>query len=543
MNGVRMTAGSHGGSGGARTPRPGGRQAARAAARQGGRRGGGAGGGDHRDAQAHGRGRKRPRNRKKFVLAAVVSVVVLLVGTAGAIYLKLNGNITTFDADGISKNRPPANLSGENVLLLGSDSRSGSNHHFAGGTGDIGRSDTAILLHVYADHKHALGVSIPRDSLVTIPPCLLPGGKWSPTQNETPFNAAFSMGNTIKGNPACTQNTVESLSGMRVDHTIVVDFAGFAAMTSAVHGVDICVPQNIYQGDINPNLGYQGKPVFDKGMQTVSGTKALDWVRLRHGIGDGSDIGRTQRQQAFISSMIKKVRSQGFNVTTLLPLANAATKSLTVDPGLDSASKLVSFASSLKGIDLKNIQFITTPWRYAGEKVALVHPDVDTLWATLRADRTLSGENASGKSGKSPAAHSSPSAAPVNVDGGGIAVSVYNGTTTSGLAAKAAQILQADNFTVTGTATASTQDHATTLIEYGSAHRDGALALQKVFPGSQIVPTATAGINLVLGQDFAHNAAAASAAAMPSALPSQVTGNARTAAEDPCKGLTYGSGG
>ncbi|MDI5966673.1 LCP family protein [Streptantibioticus silvisoli] len=485
--------------------------------------------------------RRRPREgarRRGFVLALAASLAVLLVAAVGAVWFRLDGDITAFSAGGESKNRPPANQAGENVLLLGSDSRAGSNRDFAGGTGDIGRSDTAILLHVFADHRHALGVSVPRDSLVTIPPCLLPNGSWSPTQYDTPFNAAFSMGDTVKGNPACTQNTVEQLTGLRVDHTIVVDFAGFAAMTDAVHGVQVCVPSAIHQGDIDPNLGFPGPLVFPKGLQTVSGAKALDYVRLRHGIGDGSDIGRTQRQQAFIGGMIKKVRGDGFDVSTLLPLADAAAKSLTVDPGLDSAGKLLSFAQSLKGISLSDIQFVTAPWRYAGEKIDLVHPDVDALWAALKADRTLSGENASGR-GASPSSAASPvpsSATPV--DGGGMPVAVYNGTTVPGLAARAAALLQSDAFTVTGTGTALSQAHTTTLVEYGRAHRSTAENVVRLFPGARLVPTpAVAGVDLVLGTDFTSPVPTATA------LPSTDAANARTADEDPCADLSYGAGG
>ncbi len=474
-----------------------------------------------------------------------------MVSTIGAIWIRLNGDISTFDANGESKNRPAASMAGENVLLIGSDSRAGGNRDFAGGTGDVGRSDTAILLHVYADHEHALGVSIPRDSLVTIPPCLLPDGTWTATRYDTPFNAAFSTGNTTKGNPACTQNTVEALTGLRVDHTIVVDFAGFAAMTDAVHGVPVCVPNDVYQGDIDPGLGRRGALVFPKGLQTVSGRRALDYVRLRHGIGDGSDIGRTQRQQAFIASMVKKVRTQGFNVTTLLPLADAATRSLTVDPGLDSAAKLVSFAMSLKDIELKDIQFVTAPWRYEGEKIALVHPDVDDLWAALRADRTLSGVNASGHGGP-PAAAGRPgesaSAAPaspgVGVEGDGTPVSVYNGTTVPGLAARAAGTLRADGFTVPVTATAVSQDQATTRVRYGPGRQAAARLVARAFPGARLTATSTPGVTLVVGADYAAVPVPSSATpSVATSLPASATANARTAAEDPCADLAYGTGG
>lgn len=481
------------------------------------------------------RGLKRKRSRKKIAVAVAVSLVVLVVAAAGAVYLKLNSNISTFDAAGLSKNRPAAaqaDANGDkpvNILLIGSDTRSGENGKLGGaGSGAIGRSDTTILLHVYPDHKHAVGVSIPRDSLVDIPPCLLPDGTWSADQPSAMFNSAFSMGNTAKGNPACTQNTIEKMSGLRVDHTLVIDFAGFAAMTSAVHGVEVCVPNAIYQGDMNPNLGYKGNLVLPAGMQKLSGQKALDYVRMRHGIGDNSDVGRMLRQQAFLSALIAKIKGGGMSLTNILPLANAVTKSLTVDPGLNSGLKLARFGMSLQHIDLKNIQFITAPWRYAGKRIDLVHPDVDDLFATLRADRTLQGVNATGKVAPK------PTPAPT-VDGTGIPVSVYNGTTTDGLAGKAAAKLTADHFTVAGTATARTQDHTVTRIEYGAADAAHAKSLATLFPGAQLVPLNIDGINLVVGQDFAK-----SAAATPKPLPKALTQQARSADANPCSKLSYG---
>ncbi|MBY8880548.1 LCP family protein [Actinacidiphila acidipaludis] len=481
------------------------------------------------------RGLKRKRSRKRWIIGISVALVVLVVGAGGAIYLKLNANISTFDSAGLSKNRPAAaqaDANGNkpvNVLLIGSDTRSGENGKLGGsGSGAIGRSDTTILLHVYPDHKHAVGISIPRDSLVDVPPCLLPDGKWSPDQPQAMFNSAFSMGNTAKGNPACTQNTIEKLSGLRVDHTMVVDFAGFAAMTSAVNGVEVCVPNNLYQGDMNPNLGHKGKLVLPAGMQKLSGQKALDYVRVRHGVGDNSDVGRMMRQQAFLSALIAKIKGEGMNPTTLLPLADAATKSLTVDPGLGSAAKLMSFGMSLKSVDLKNIQFITAPWKYAGSRIDLVHPDVDDLFAELRADRTLDGVNASGKVAPKPAP------APT-VDGTGISVNVFNGTTTDGLGSKASDKIKADHFTVTGVSTAHSQDHATTRVEYGSAQATEAQSLAKLFPGAQLVPLNITGINLVVGQDYAKVADAT-----PKALPKSVTQQARSADASPCSKLSYG---
>jgi LCP family protein required for cell wall assembly len=347
--------------------------------------------------------RGRRNSVRLVVLGIPLVLLVIAVVSAAGVYVRLDDNVRTFDRRGIDPVRPPTaspDAIGNvpvNVLLIGSDTRGGGNERLGGGAGAIGRSDTTILLHVYADHRSAVAVSIPRDALVDIPRCRLPDGSWSKPRAQTMFNTAFSVGGSRTGNPACTQNTVEKLTGLRVDHTIVVDFEGFAAMTEAVGGVDVCVPHNVYEGDLNPHHGSRGKLVFARGRQTVTGRKALDYVRLRHGMGDGSDIGRIERQQAFLASMVAKIRGQGLDPTTLLPLADAATRSLTVDPGLDSTNKLLSFALSLRKIRLDDITFVTVPWRYSGYRVVLVQPDTKNLWAALKADRSrqMSGETAS----------------------------------------------------------------------------------------------------------------------------------------------------
>lgn len=331
----------------------------------------------------------RGRRGGRFLTRALAFLVLVVAGLGWG-FIKLSGDIDTFGADGLSDNRPPASAWGQNVLVIGSDARTGGNSDLGGGDEhDIGRSDTAFLLHVYADGEHAVAVSFPRDTLVDIPPCRLPDGTWTRPRDGALFNSAFAVGQTAKGNPACTQNTVEKLTGLRVDHTVVVDFKGFAALTEVVDGVRVCLPEDVYEQDLDPRRATRGARVFTRGEQTVSGRRALDYVRLRHGIGDGSDIGRIKRQQAFMAALLKKVRSDGLTSTRLLPLANAATRSLTVDPGLGSADRLISFAMSLKEVDLHDTTFVTLPWRYQGERVAIVHPEADALWAALRADRPL----------------------------------------------------------------------------------------------------------------------------------------------------------
>ncbi|MFF2963580.1 LCP family protein [Streptomyces sp. NPDC057963] len=479
-------------------------------------------------------GRRRRRSRLRITLVIALSIFVLGAAGLGWIFLKLNGNIDTFSADGISGDRPKA-AKGENVLVIGSDARTGGNSALGGGDkGDIGRSDTAFLLHVYADRQHAVAVSIPRDTLVTIPPCKLPDGSWTKKRTNTMFNAAYSVGQTANGSPACTQNTVEELTGLRVDHTVVVDFKGFAELTDVVGGVKVCLPQDIHQKDLNPNRSTQGRLLFSKGEQTVAGQKALDYVRIRHGIGDGSDIGRIKRQQAFVASLITRVKSDGLTPTKLLPLADAATKSMTVDPGLGSADKLISFAMSLRDIDLHNTKFVTIPWRYEGARVAIVQPDTDALWAALKADRTIDGKDASGKKGA--ATTSAAPSADEPPSGDGVDVAVYNGTTTRGLAARAAATLTDHGFTVTGTANASTQDHADTVIEYGPGEKNQAQSVAGLFPGAQLQSASSTGISVTLGRPYAAEGPSAEATGVPTV----VADDARSADDDLCSNLSYG---
>ncbi|MEV7773089.1 LCP family protein [Kitasatospora sp. NPDC086791] len=551
------------------SPRSGGRAEARRAASQGkGGRGGGQDSGAGGRAAAR-KSAKPKKNVKKIVAWSAAGVLVLIAGAGGAIYFKLNANIKSFDADAIAGDRPPeakADADGNkpvNVLLIGSDSRGKNNADLGGGEDGGARSDTTILLHVYADHKHAVGISIPRNTMVQLPSCKLPNGKWTKGGNTDLFNAAFSIGGSDDGNPACTQNTVEKLTGIRVDHTMVVDFNGFAAMTKAVNGVDICLPQPIYEGDINPNLKKKGALVLPQGKQTVDGQKALDYVRLRHGIGDGSDIGRMKRQQAFMSSLVSKIKKDGLSPTNLLPLADAATKSLTVDPGLDSADKLLSFGLSLKNIDMHDLKFVTAPWRYRTQdsNIDLIQPDANKLWETLKADQTIDGQNATGQqpdaSGSSPAPQQSAPATPAAPAGdaanAAIKVSVYNGTTVNGLAGKGTEQLKAAKFGATTAGQAANTKYKTTTIEYGTGQKANAEKIAALFPGAELSSGSSRGISVIVGQDFASSAGLGTPSGTagttpgvqtpPQPLPTSVTNEARSADDDICANTTYGSGG
>ncbi|MET8539670.1 LCP family protein [Kitasatospora sp. NPDC004799] len=515
--------------------------------------------------------------RRRYLRTAigVAAVLVLSVVGGGAwFYHRLDNNITTFDPGGVATERPPAPVPATpgasvpvNVLLLGSDTRDAGNDSLGGGDEGVGHSDTAILVHIYADHKHAVGVSIPRDTLVTIPSCKLPNGTWTTPKTDQMFNSAFTVGLAPNGNPACTQNTVEKLTGLRIDHTVVVDFKGAAAMSDAVGGVDACVPNDVNEYGIH----------LKKGLQKLSGQSAVDYLRIRHGIGDNSDIGRMKRQQAFLSSMIRKVQSQGFSLPTLLPLADAATKSLTVDEGLGTAMKLVDFARSIEDIKLSDVSFVTAPWRFAGDRVRLVQPDADALWKLLREDRTLDGQSTSGTGQVT----SSPTAAPgaatapgaplpaLTPEQAAVPVTVVNGVGTPGLAGSGAETLKARGFRNVALGSNSPGQQAT-LVSYDPALKATADQVAALFPGARAVEEpGSEAITVTLGADYraagtridsaaapspepgapagaaagvpAPGATAGSTpGAVPSGVPTGIAENTRNADSDPCANLTFG---
>jgi LCP family protein required for cell wall assembly len=356
------------------------------------------------------RHKERPPRRRRITTRVLigVAVVLLIISTALVIaYKKLEGNINAVSiGNALGKDRPKAvDVGGPkkplNILVMGSDNRDGTN--IGGET--PGLSDTTILLHLSADRKRAYGVSIPRDAMVQRPDCKSKDGKKTVPGGLTQFNAAYAV-----GGPICTIHTVEKITDIRIDHFVVINFAGFKEMVNAVNGVEVCVPS-----EVNDDVGHIHLPA---GTYKVNGNQALDYVRVRHGIGaETGDIGRMKRQQAFISAMIKKVVSKGTlaNPVRLYKFLDAATRSLTTDTGFAHLRELASLGSSLKNIGLDNIKFITIPNQpYAPDPNRLqLAPEASDVWRKIRFDRPLGKLSATALSpGSKPGANPSSSASP-----------------------------------------------------------------------------------------------------------------------------------
>jgi len=282
---------------------------------------------------------------------------VLLVAVAVTGYLvvrHLNGNIAQANISGML-GQQPADLhpQAENILVIGSDSRQGT----AAASLDVtDQSDTMMLIHIPASRQWAEVMSIPRDSYVKIPSCLMGDGKMSsPTQIK--INESFALGN-LYGNhtalgAACTIKTLERDTGIYIDHFLVVNFAGFQGMVAALGGVQECNPVPF----TDPASGI----VLSAGYHLLTPQQALAYVRAREGLGDGSDLERITRQQAFVSSLISRARSELLNPLAIYRFLNAATGSLTIDSQLGGIGGLYDLEQSLRGIPSSKITFFTLP--------------------------------------------------------------------------------------------------------------------------------------------------------------------------------------
>ncbi|MEV7559302.1 LCP family protein [Streptomyces sp. NPDC048331] len=342
-------------------------------------------------APAGGAGRPPPsRGRRRRLLRrlGLGTVFVVLAGTATGwwVYNKLDGNITEDTSAAAELRRyereRPAHLAtgAENILLIGSDSRSGKDNARYGQDGGTQRSDTTILLHLPQDRRSATAVSIPRDLMTDIPSCLQPDGSRTAARFSQ-FNWAFQWGGA-----ACTIRTVEKLTGIRVDHHMVIDFGGFKKMVDAIGGVEVCLKEPVNDSEAKLRLA--------AGRQTLRGEQALGYVRARHSLGNGSDTERMDRQQQFLGSLVKKVQSNGvlLNPTRLYPLLDAATSSVTTDPGLASLRGLYELVRGMRDIPTHQVKFLTVPRKpYAPDpnRDELVEPAAERLFRRLRMDEPV----------------------------------------------------------------------------------------------------------------------------------------------------------
>lgn len=452
---------------------------------------------------------KKSRSQRRAALAgrvavALVAILVFAVtGTAWSALRYVDAKQQTVQA--LDKNsavvvEPEKQLGDENFLLIGSDSRAGASGGVGAGTESqvVGaRSDTVILAHIPADRSRVVLVSFPRDLQVDLPAC----NRWDNdaasytsevvgAQSGVKLNTAY-----FEGGPRCITKVVQQLSGLNVNHFLAVDFAGFQSMVDAVGGVQVCTEKPLKDtvlGTVLPRAG----------PQTIDGKQSLNYVRARHVLGDPtSDYGRIQRQQRFLSSLLRASLSSNtlLNVGKLNSLVNAVTAS-TFGENV-GVQQLLKIAQSMPTLDAGRVTFITAPTtgeaNSVGNEVLLDGANA-ALFDAIRAGRPLPGEAAA-------ATPSTPTTAELPPALRALAPSevtfvVRNATATKGLASQVAAELTGYGFQANSTNN-FTGSVAGTVVRYSAGAEAAAQTLASSLPGATLEATKGLGttVELVLG--------------------------------------------
>ena len=239
-----------------------------------------------------------------------------------------------------------------NVLIVGSDTRLNQPSKFGGEAAGATLNDVNIIVHVSEDHSRAVAVSVPRDMVIPIPSCPREDGSgMNAAMAAQPINVALYYGGL-----ACAVLTAENLTGLTIDYAGLITFNGVASLATAIGGVDVCVNAPV-------DDPYTGLKFPEKGTYNISGWEALAFLRSRHGVGDGSDLGRISSQQVYLSSLVRKVQDEGvlLDPAKVYGLASVAANSMTLSNSLSNLDTMVAMALVLKDIPRENIMFVQYP--------------------------------------------------------------------------------------------------------------------------------------------------------------------------------------
>ncbi|MEV7189290.1 LCP family protein [Kitasatospora sp. NPDC093102] len=449
---------------------------------------------------------KRNRRRRAVKWTAGAGALVMVAGCGGAYYLyrHFNDNLTSVKVQlGDESERPPAAGDALNILVIGTDSREGLGREY-GDEGSTGHADTTLLFHIAKDRSNATVVSLPRDLMVPIPECLDAQGKKIQGSPRDMFNKSLGQEGRDAG---CTWKTIEKTTGIRVDHFVQVNFEAVKTLSTAVGGVEVCAAKDI--DDSGSHLK------MTKGRHVIEGEEALAFVRTRHAVGQGGDLTRIPLQQQFISSMIRKIKSDDTltSPAKLYKLADAATKALTVDSGIGSVDKLKDLALDISKVDTKNITFATVPVLDDPKdenRLVLKQPDAQQLFAMIAGDRSLT-ETAAPPAPEAPATGAAPaSQAPTATAPApatkGIQLTVRNGSGKRGQSGPTVEKLRAKGFDKAAVGSDAPLAETTT-VSYPTGQEAQAYALAAALglPGDAVRPAAKpdpkGGLLLVLGKD------------------------------------------
>lgn len=466
-----------------------------------------------KNARSRGRGRSRSRGRRtlKYVGFTMAFVLLAAGGVGAYVYVHFNNNIKSSSLLPNNVTQAPEipdqfGRTAMNILLLGNSARlDAADCKLAGACDDTeATADTLMVLHLAADRSNMTIMSIPRDSIVNLPSCA--------HQSRGLINAALG------GGPACAVEAVINLTGLTIDHFIEIDMAGVVTMSDALGGVPVCVTNNIYDSYSHLKL--------PKGVTYIQGKQALAWLRTRHAFPN--EVYREQAQHMFMAALFRKLEANESltHVSTLYSVADAATKSLTVDSSLGSVTSLLSLAQELGKVPASRITMLSVPTEdYSGTNSAwrsqlqFSQPAADQMFAAIKSDtpytsgkKAGSGEGTAGtgtgtgtSGSTTPASPSASAPNAANVLTSTVHAQVENGSGINGRAADIAQALVTDGFTSGDITTATANVRATTVLYYPSTRADSAAAVAQALniPTSAMHESSNySEVTVVIGQDW-----------------------------------------
>ncbi len=329
----------------------------------------------------HGRlHKRRPYATIAKVLVATLGVLIVSGGSIAAIAA---WDVARTIKPGVHLALPPGKTAvpipsvgaidgGVNLLLTGTDTRTGQGGAFnsadeLSGSSGAGNNDVTMLVHIAQNHQSAMVVSFPRDMMIPIPECPSPNGGTYSAVDKGMMNSTLS-----RGGLSCVVLTIEKLTGVSIPFAAEVSFDGVSAMSNAVGGVTVCLASPVVDKYTNPQLDLAA------GEQTIVGSEALSFLRSRHGVGDGSDLGRISNQQVFLSALARKIVAGGVlaNPFQLYPLAKAAAANMILSDTLTNPTTMVQIALALKDTGLDKMTFIQYPVITDPDNVNRVVPQI-----------------------------------------------------------------------------------------------------------------------------------------------------------------------
>lgn len=463
-----------------------------------------------------------PRNSLISGWSAIGVTLVVVIGT-------LFGYVKYRDLwDGINHiavnepgKRPPKFGDAMNILLIGSDSRSGHNRKL-GGPDQGQRSDTVMIVHISPHAGHIYVLSFPRDSVVPILHCTAEPGfggqKAVPGQIEQ-LNSTFNF-----GGPGCLWHTLEQTTNIHIDDFVELNFTGFVNVINALGGVEVCVPQAI-----TPTSYDHLK--LKAGRHFIYGYRALEFWRLREDFGLGSDLQRIQRDQLLMVALVQRILktrvlhspTKTYSILSTIVHANA----LTTDAGL-SPQRILTMGESLAGVSRKSVQFIEVPTvQYPSNQnwVEFDQTQTPQLFSAVAHDvklpkvhkgkklkkgaggkGTAGGKATSGKAGNGGSKHQGK-APPKLLSASAVSVEVLNGSGAHGIGETTSTALSTRGFHVLGATNAPNFGYVQSVVQYNSpTDLAAAQTVAAQIPGNvtlQVDSTVPAGtVNLILGSDF-----------------------------------------